>query len=99
MLLVAVCAGDRCSALCRLHAADCVGALRAAVRDRRDAVLLSIACLGACHLGSVAAVGWARTRPQVGALDWTGPPVLLTMLDLPARAEAAADWIRHDAPS
>ncbi len=104
VLLVAACTGTRCAAVRRPHdpGADpvdrCGHLLRAAVRQRPDAVLLSTACLGPCHLGSVAAVGWARPRAQGGRLDWLARPVLLTMLDSPKRAAAASSWINAGAP-
>ena len=104
MLLVAACGGVRCAALRRLRGPAagpvdrCGHLLRAAVRRRPDAVLLSTACLGPCHLGSVAAVGWARARARGGRLDWLARPVLLTMLDRPERAAAASGWITAGAP-
>ncbi len=103
VLLVAACTGARCQALRELHGASTAAgdgsgtALRAAVRDRPRAVLLSTACLARCHLSSVAAVGWAAAA-RSGQLSWLGPPLLLGMLDLPHNAAAAAAWIRHGAP-
>ncbi|GAA2007883.1 hypothetical protein JL107_16160 [Nakamurella flavida] len=75
-------------------------ALRAAVRERARAVLISTGCQGRCPLGPVATVGHAHpsTGPAVpGTLTWTSPPVVLGPLDPPGDRALAA-WIRRTAP-
>jgi hypothetical protein len=86
-LLVARCDGPRCAGLRRLREGP-EDPVRAAVRKRRDGVLMSTDCLGACTLGAVAALGWARGEDS--RLSWTDPPVMFCQVDLPAQAAALA---------
>lgn len=74
LLLVAACGGQRCRMLRQLHNPPNPGMdtgaslLRDAVRQRRDAVLISTGCLNACSHGSVVVVGWA-TMPKAGSVQ------------------------------
>lgn len=55
--MVAVCAGQRCTALRGFAGCgSALGELREAVRLRRGAILVSSPCLGPCHQAPVAAV-------------------------------------------
>lgn len=99
LLLVAACDGERCAALHRLRGqSDDAGRadLRAAVRERRGAVLLRSPCLGACHRGSLAAVGRAVRRGR--ELRWLDSPVVVERIEAARRSAGLADWIRTTAP-
>lgn len=74
----------------------CGSRIRAAVRERSDAVLMTVTCPGLCHLGGVVAVGWADSGER--RLDWQGRPVLLARVEEPDRNVALADWVRSGAP-
>ena len=94
VLLIARCDGSRCAGLHRLREENT--SLRAAVRRRPDAVLMTTLCLGHCELAAVAAVGWARSAHN--SLAWLGPPVLLERTDTAERAAALASWVTAGAP-
>lgn len=70
--------------------------LRSAVAHRRDAVLVTTDCLGACSRGSVTAVGWASST--VGGLSWLSQPVWVERSETPRRARALAQWVGSTAP-
>lgn len=74
----------------------CGPRMRAAVRERPDAILMTVACPGLCHLGGVVAVGWAASSER--RLDWQGRPTLLSRVDEHDRNVALADWVRCGAP-
>lgn len=98
LLVVVQCTGQRCRALTDLrdpHRPACDPALAAAVRSRPRSVLVTTGCLGPCHRGAVAAVGWGdRAGSRV---SWTEPAVLVERVEEPARMRATADWIRSGA--
>lgn len=99
LLLVLRCSGARCQGLTALAATEhpVEATLAASVRDRGDAVLVSAPCLGPCHLGAAAAVGWARC--DGARLAWTGTAALVDRIDVPDRSRALARWIDSgDAP-
>jgi hypothetical protein len=101
ILVVAVCAGQRCRALRALRDPSAAGngtseLLRQAVRRRPRSVLVSTGCLGPCARGCVAAVGTGSAAS--GELRWTGRPVGLGMVEMPQRAAALAGWITGSAP-
>lgn len=98
VLLVALCAGQRCDSLRRLAGpTDGHMLLRRAVRERSDGVLLHTACQGLCHRGSVALVG--RALSTVDQLSWTAVPVVVGTLDCADRLRALAEWVRVSAPA
>lgn len=103
LLVVAVCAGPRCQALRGLHdptaaAAGPAGAqLRAAVRERPGAVLVSTGCLGPCARGCVAVVGPGSADAQ-GRVSWHGRPVGLELVERPDRVAEFAAWVSGPAP-
>lgn len=70
--------------------------IRQAIRDRRDAVLVSLPCLGPCAQGSVAALGAALAGHN--ALTWLGRPAMFGLTQIPERSRALADWIGAGAP-
>lgn len=104
LLLVVACGGQRCRVLRQLQttATTCgdggTDLLRDAVRQRRNAVLISTGCLGACSHGSVVVVGWA-TRPHSASLSWSSPPIMVGLAERPQRTNDLARWIRGSAPA
>jgi hypothetical protein len=93
--VVAVCAGQRCTALRGF--AGCGSALeelRDAVRLRRGAVLVSSPCLGPCHEAPVAAV--ARRDGPTGDF---GRTLWLGRLDDAVLLEALRAWVVGGGPS
>lgn len=90
VMLVARCAGHRCAALARPRTGpdDLVAA---ALRLRRDGVLMSTDCLGRCHAGAVAAVGWAHTDGK--RLCWERPPAVVDQVETEDAARALAAWL------
>jgi hypothetical protein len=95
-LLVARCDGPRCAGLRRLRE-EPGDPVRAAVRSRRDSVLVRTDCLGVCTLGAVAALGWASMQNR--RLTWTDPPVIVGQVDLPAGAAELAARISDGDPA
>lgn len=117
VVLVAMCSGQRCAALRRLHEghlheghlhetdrdedgncrhSQSEDLLRRAIRDRPEAVLVSVPCVGPCSHGSVAVVGPGLAGD--GHLTWLGRPTVLGLTEDPQRAHALADWIASTAP-
>lgn len=92
VMLVARCGGHRCAALARPRsgADDLVAS---ALRRRRDGVLMSTGCLGRCHAGAVAAVGWARADGT--HLCWERPPAVVDQVETEGAARSLADWLEH----
>lgn len=70
--------------------------LRSAIRARREAVLISVPCLGPCSHASVTAVGAGISGPS--HLSWLGRPTLIGLSERPDRAAALADWVTSAAP-
>jgi len=99
VLLIATCGGHRCAALHRLRRGDDGvdrAELREAVGHQPRAVLLTTGCLGRCHDGGVAAVGWATGGRE--GLRWREQPVAVTEIHLVDRARALAQWVCGAAP-
>ena len=92
--LVALCVGQRCSALRRLAGtADTLDVLTDAVRGTPGAVLVTTACPGACALSSLGAVGHRRAGSRSpGATLW------LSGLEAPDRAGCLAAWVADGGP-
>lgn len=102
-LAVVYCTGVGCRAtdVAPTHRGTGAAALRAAVRDRSQAVLVAAPCLRRCQPGGTAAVGWATAGD--GSIRWIAPPVLVDGLEGGgiggrARSRVVADWIRDGAP-
>ena len=95
VMVVARCGGHRCAALARPRA-DHTDLVASALRERRDGVLISTECLGRCHAGAVAAVGWARTDGT--HLRWERTPVVVDQVETADAARSLADWLAHDCP-
>lgn len=104
LLLVVACGGQRCRVLRQLQTTATASGdggtdlLRDAVRQRRDAVLISTGCLGVCSYGSVVVVGWA-TSPHAAALSWSSPPIMVGLTERPQRTTDLARWIQGSAPA
>lgn len=92
--LVALCAGQRCAALRERTGTGQTDQLRSAVRRTRGAVLVTVGCLGPCHLASLAVV--ARRDGSTGT---SGPGVWIWGIDRPARADALRDWVVAGGPA
>lgn len=92
--LLAVCVGQRCTALGRLAGTqDRVGELRSTVRQTRGAVLVTAACFGPCALAAVAAVAH-----RDGRTGDAGRSVWLCGIEQPPRAQALTQWIAQGGP-
>lgn len=92
--LLALCLGQRCSALRRLAGtADSVDELRAAVRATPGAVLVTAECLGPCSLASVAAVAH-----RDGHTGHTGCTVWISGIEQRTRADALRQWVLAGGP-
>lgn len=100
--LVALCVGQRCSALRRLartvgardESPDAVENLRSAVRATSGAVLLMSPCLGPCSLASVAAIAH-----RDGATGHVGRPVWLAGMEQLPRAAGLQRWVVDGGPT
>lgn len=92
VMLVARCGGHRCAALARPRTGpdDLVAA---ALRTRRDGILMRTDCLGRCHAGAVAAVGWARV--DGAQVCWERPPAVVDQVETQDAARALAAWLEH----
>jgi hypothetical protein len=86
--LLVVCDGHRCRGLHALRRGEegPWSVLREAVRRTRGAVLVRNPCLGPCHLGALAVLGWTRAEPGARTLA-------LPAVDDPDRLEALAAWL------
>ncbi len=92
--LLALCLGQRCSALRALAGTqDSVGELQETVRGSRGAVLVTAGCLGPCGLAAVAAV-----THRDGATGRCSGTVWLSGVHEAPRADALADWIAAGGP-
>ena len=60
-------------------------------------MLVTIGCAGACHVGGVAAVGWATCAD--GRVAWREQPTVLEGIEDPVRRKALIDWVRTSAPN
>ena len=92
VMLVARCGGHRCAALVRPRA-DADDLVAAALRRRKDGVLMRTGCLGCCHVGAVAAVGWAHADGK--HLSWERPPGFWGQVDTDDAARSLAAWLEH----
>lgn len=88
-IVVALCAGHRCSALTR----TCSGDLAGAVTKSSGGILISSPCLQQCAQGAVGAVAIRASREDV-----TGPSIWLGGLDQDGHMQALAHWIEHWRP-
>ncbi|WP_026552394.1 hypothetical protein [Arthrobacter sp. H20] len=93
--ILALCVGQRCSALRRLaENENSVEDLKSAVKNSAGAVFISADCLGPCSLGAVAAVAH-----RGGNGKDTGRSVWLGSTEGPQRSEALKRWITEGGPS
>ncbi len=93
--LVALCLGQRCSALRALAGTqDSVAELQETMRCSRGAVLVTAGCLGPCALAAVAAVAH-----RDGATGRCSGTVWLAGVHEAPRAGALADWITAGGPA
>ena len=97
LLVVAVCAGQRCRALRALQderspgTTDSSTVISEAVRGTRRTVMLSTSCLGPCARAAVVAAGWGTLRGQ--ALTWSSPPGCWGSTESPQQAATVGAWI------
>ena len=93
--LLALCVGQRCSALRALAGTqDSVAELQETVRCSRGGVLVTAGCLGPCALAAVAVVAH-----RDGATGRCSGTVWLAGVHEATRAEALADWIAAGGPT
>lgn len=93
--LLALCAGQRCTALRRLAGtAGTVEELGSAVRATPGAVLVTTDCLGRCELASLAGIACHH-----GSTGRTGRTVWLAGVEQTDRAEALRRWVVAGGPS
>ncbi len=90
-IVVAVCAGHRCSALTR---ASGNGGLGPSIARSSGGVLISASCLQQCARGAVAAVA-VRTRDA----DLTGPSLWFGGIEAVHTMAALRHWIEHWRPT
>lgn len=98
LLLVAACNGQRCRTLRQLREPTIAEPhgwkiLRDAVRQRRNAILISTGCLGPCSYGSVVVLGWA-TMPRDPTPRDTLPPDSAATEDVAGENAAGAAAFR-----
>lgn len=94
-VVVALCAGHRCTALTRRSGGGSSGdgSLAAAVTRSGQSVLITAPCLRQCAHGAVGAV--ALRSP---GFDVTGPSLWLGGLDAPGRMAALSRWVEDWQP-
>jgi len=93
--LLALCVGQRCSALRALAGTpDGVSVLQETVACTRGAVLVTARCFGPCALAAVAAVAH-----RDGASGQSGSTVWLASVHEAPRTDALANWITAGGPA